>query len=111
MGAGPLPAEEQIRRTRICLFEVGYHDIDVVQLGTFPDGSAILGTSADIEPAIAYQVGLLLCESEDRPICCWSCWLEAASGMVQAAQDCRDGNCRHPAGPARPPREQLVGKA
>lgn len=110
MGAEVISVEEQIRRTRICLFEVGYHDIEIVQLGTFPDGAPVLGTSADIEPAIGFQVGVLLCQSEGRPICCWACWLESSRGLGEAAVDCREGRCHNPGGPARPPRELLVGR-
>lgn len=100
-----MSVEEQIRRTRICLFEVGYRDIDIEVIGKLPDGSPILGTAAPLEPAIGYQVGVLLCLSEGRPMCCWSCWLDSNA----IAEDCRNGYCLHPEGPSRPPREKLLG--
>lgn len=108
-----MPVEEQIRRTRICLFEVGYHDIDIEVFGKLPDGSPLLGTTTPVEPAIGYQVGVLLCLREGRPICCWSCWLDSGNGAAggAAAQLCRDGDCQHPQGPAKPPRELLLGRA
>ena len=105
MGAEPLTDAEVIRRTRICLFEVGYHDIDIQAIGRHPDGTVLLGTGTDIKEAVGYQVGVLLCQSETRPICCWSCWRDS----WQIALDCQDGNCHHPEGPARPPREELLG--
>lgn len=103
MGAGPLSDAELIRRTRICLFEVGYHDVRIEVIGRTFDGYGILGTTASIEPAVGYQVGMLLCTTEGRPMTCWACWLD------DAGEDCRQGNCHHPEGPARPPREKLVG--
>lgn len=38
---------------------------------------------------------------------CWSC-CDVNSGSWEIAHACRTGNCAHPEGPARPPRELLV---
>lgn len=104
-----MSAEEQIRRTRICLAEIGLEKIDIRQIGTREDGIPIIATSDPIPPAIGFQVAHLLCEREGLPCCCWSCYLDAQLGTVGAPGDCREGRCRHPEGPARPPRELLIG--
>ena len=108
--AFPLTAEKQIRWTRICLAEIGLEHIHIQQIGRRADGVPVIGTSDDISPAIGYQVGLLLSTKTSTPICCWSCYMEEyETGATGAAEDCRQGHCRHPEGPKRPPREMLVG--
>jgi hypothetical protein len=105
----PLTVEQQIRWTRMCLFEIGLHDIEILQIGTRSDGVPVIGTSDAISPAVGYQVGLLLATKTSTAICCWSCFMEEyETAEFGAAEDCRAGRCRHPEGPARPPREMLL---
>lgn len=105
-----MTAEEQIRRTRICLAEIGLEDIDIQQIGTRDDGIPIIGTSAAIPPAIGWQVAHLLSQKEGVAMCCWSCYIAEALGTPGRAAECRAGQCREPNGPQQPPREQLIGR-
>lgn len=41
------------------------------------------------------------------PIPCWACWNASGRRVSAQAQDCAKGNCAHPEGPTRPPRELL----
>jgi hypothetical protein len=106
-----MDTEEQIRRTRICLAEIGLEEINIEVIGHRPGGGeAILGTDSPISPAVGYQVGYLLSLKAGEPICCWACWLEEYQQMKGlAAADCREGRCHNPGGPSKPPREMLVG--
>lgn len=105
----PMTAREQIRRTRICLAEIGLETINIQVIGVREDGLPVIGTDAPIPPAVGYQVALLL-SAGATAICCWSCYMEEyESGVQGAAAECRAGHCRHPEGPALPPRELLIG--
>ena len=106
-----MTAEEQVRRTRICLAEIGPRAHQHQGAGRCArTGSPSSALMRPIPPAVGYQVARLIIakDEEERPICCWSCYLEELETGVQgAAAECRAGQCRHPEGPALPPQELL----
>jgi hypothetical protein len=58
-----------------------------------------------IPPAVIYMASYLTGEQ----VACWACWHESIqSDDHTIGYACFSGDCRHPEGPALPPRELLV---
>lgn len=100
----PIPsADEVIARLRVALAELGYEGMEIWHEGLREDGWPILTTEGGvIPPAIMWTAGELAFAGH---IECWSCW------SAHTGRACSLGDCSHPDGPAKPPRELLVARA
>ncbi len=98
----PTP-EEMVRRVKAALAEARYPDADVRECtpllsGGWPNVMMIL---CEVPEAAWWQACWVAYEGR---VACWACWPDN-----DANDDCLAGNCHHPEGPARPPRELLNG--
>lgn len=93
-----LDAEMVMERLRMALAELGYKDAPLYSRGIFRDGwPAIALPPSAVPDAVWWTASSLVYDV----IACWACW-NARTGTA-----CINGNCAHPDGPARPPRELL----
>lgn len=94
--------EERIHRLRTGLAEMGYPDVVLVveDGGSGPE----VGIAAPFPPVAVCWMAWHVADREGCP--CWACWrTQARDVMYECAVH---GNCAHPEGPAKPPRELLV---
>jgi hypothetical protein len=96
--------DEQVRRVRACLAEMGYEDADVVWEASPTMGNYGIRCSKTMPLAVYWQA-LYVSGAE---IACWSCKQEQ-SGDPSIGFDCIEGRC-HNLGPKTPPRELLVSR-
>lgn len=100
-------AEVVMERLRMALAEAGYPDVPLNHDGCHDvDGwpRVTSPTSAVRNPAVWWAANELVYPR--RP--CWACWIAASKWRrSEPAASCELGNCTHPNGPARPPRELL----
>ena len=104
MTAIPTP-EEMVRRVKAAYAEAGWPEVGVQVYAAQPGGwpsFRVYGRSPRPPAAVTWQAAWVVYEGH---MPCWSCWRSASRA---AQDDCRAGNCHHPEGPARPPREELV---
>lgn len=92
-------AEEVLRRLDMALAEAGYPSVVLTWWDTREDGWPQISSSIFATPdAIWWQACDIAYEGR---IPCWSCY------NTPTYKECRSGNCAHPEGPSRPPKELL----
>ena len=89
-----------IAKLRMALAEMGFGDVDLVEQGTRGNGLPNVVTPDWNIPAAVWWQACYLAYEGAMP--CWACW-DSGVGV-----ECGKGNCAHPEGPSRPPRELLV---
>ncbi|HVX20919.1 MAG TPA: hypothetical protein VHB02_06210 [Acidimicrobiales bacterium] len=101
-----LTPEEAVHRVKTALAEMGFGHLEV-QPHALKLGVVVIVGGDEIPDAVQWTVASVVFGDE---IPCWSCWLEGDRVYPSAsATACVAGDCSHPEGPARPPRELLGG--
>jgi hypothetical protein len=93
--------DQAIAFAKMALAEAGYPEVEPYWEGTYIREIPVIGLPG-APLAVSWQIGTLVCPAE---MACWTCYLSADTDS-QAL--CSEGDCRHPEGPARPPRELLM---
>lgn len=95
--------EERIHRVKTALAEMGCWDAEVGWRAEGAGGHVVIrGDGFPPPSALLWTVWHVAGEA----VGCWGCW---STGDPQVMDQCADhGNCAHPEGPAKPPRELLV---
>lgn len=95
--------EERVHRVKVALAEMGWGHVAVEWREKGDGGTpAIWGLGSSPPSALLWTVWHVAGEA----VGCWGCW---STGDPQVMDQCADhGNCAHPEGPAKPPRELLV---
>ena len=99
-----VPTEEEIvERLTMALAELGWGGFPIRIVGTTLEGWPEGAVNSSVPEAVWWQAVDLVYP----PGPCWSCtaW---NSGSVEMSIACSEGNCSHPDGPHKPPRELLV---
>lgn len=112
MGQQLIEAEEYIRRVRLCLFEVGFRDVDIKHMGWLPNGLPAIATYDQHVPTpLAYMAARLaiIKDIEGVPQCCYGCFkIGYDTQSPEPARLCRLGQCPT-GGPEWPSHEELLG--
>lgn len=98
----PIPsADEVIARLRVALAELGYGDAFLASEETWGGWPDAVSDADEVPNHIWWTACSLVYPTQP----CWACYL------MHESDACIDGNCAHPDGPAKPPRELLVARA
>lgn len=101
---------EQVRRIRACLAEMGYTNPDLVVVTSTHDYPAFPYSYCIVDAvpvAVAYMAYVTALAGISH-VACWSCYEPFMHGPKEAdSTKCTKGNCQHPDGPKLPPRKLL----
>lgn len=92
---------EVVRRLRVALVEMGWSESDVFVWEGRP------AFMPSVPNAICWQAAFVA--RTGHPLACFACF-DADPYRQSFAERCAYGDCSHPDGPARPPRELLVSR-
>lgn len=99
-------AEVVVERMKMALSEAGYPDAVVAHTGASRRTGYPVFHVPNVSLAVRWLAADIAAQSLGYPCgrpACWSCYV----GSRQDQRSCLTGNCAHPEGPARPPRELL----
>jgi hypothetical protein len=115
MGQQLIEAGEYIRRVRLCLFEVGFRDVQIDHVGWAENGLPKLRTFQTVPVELAYMAARLavIQDLPDVPAPCYGCFhltfeTQQVNEDESAAAKCRQGQCVT-GGPDWPSHEELLG--
>lgn len=105
--------EEMIRRFDAACTEAGWPNVRFTVAGTMHSGwpKVVVGRNhtGDVPAAVYWMACDIAYMDDGDPYACWPCWQASTDAEYDddSAWRCAEGDCAHPEGPSRPPRELL----